>query len=311
MRGIFGRLRGRSGSEPESGVEWLDVGELRRRLGATPAPLMVDVRGPDEFDGPLGHIEGSRNIPLDRLTEHLPELAAAGRPAVFVCLTDKRSLRAAAQCAAAGIADVAVLRGGMQAWNREPPMPLRLTICGVGDLADHGAAGVTHILSILDPETPQPAAYAGFAPHQRLDLRFHDVVDPAPGWLAPAAEDVARFLAFARDLALPELPEREPHLLVHCYAGVSRSTAAALLILAQAAPERPAAELLAAVVRQRPRAWPNLLLLELGDGLLGRRGEIVAAVAAHYRTRLDEDPYLAREIQATGRGREVAVARGL
>jgi rhodanese-related sulfurtransferase len=88
---------------------WAEVPELRARLAGA-APLVLDVRGADEFDGPLGHIEGARNIPL-------PELAGAGRPIVCVCLTDKRSTAAAAQLAAAGIGEVSVLRGGMKAWR--------------------------------------------------------------------------------------------------------------------------------------------------------------------------------------------------
>ena len=78
---------------------------------------MLDVRGPDEFDGPLGHIEEARNVPLPELPAHQAEIAAAGRPIVCVCLTDKRSAAAAAQLAAAGVGEVSVLRGGMKAWR--------------------------------------------------------------------------------------------------------------------------------------------------------------------------------------------------
>ena len=76
-----------------------------------------DVRGPDEFAGPLGHIQGARNIPLADLPPRLPELAAEGRPLVMVCLTDKRSAQAAAVLVADGTRHVAVLRGGMKAWR--------------------------------------------------------------------------------------------------------------------------------------------------------------------------------------------------
>ena len=96
---------------------WIEVDELRRRLMGSPAPLIIDVRGPDEFDGPLGHIDGVRNIPLGELPTRQKELAAAGRPLVFVCLTDKRSSQAAADMGAAGVRNVAVLRGGMKAWR--------------------------------------------------------------------------------------------------------------------------------------------------------------------------------------------------
>jgi rhodanese-related sulfurtransferase len=48
-------------------------------------------------------------------------LAATGRPIVCVCLTDKRSAQAAAELVAAGLGDVAVLRGGMRDWRRLAP----------------------------------------------------------------------------------------------------------------------------------------------------------------------------------------------
>ena len=79
--------------------------------------LVLDVRGADEFDGPLGHIEGAVNTPLPDLAAHQRELAADENAIVCVCLTDKRSAAAAAQLAEAGAGDVAVLRGGMKAWR--------------------------------------------------------------------------------------------------------------------------------------------------------------------------------------------------
>ncbi|HEY8871478.1 MAG TPA: protein-tyrosine-phosphatase [Stellaceae bacterium] len=182
----------------------------------------------------------------------------------------------------------------------------RVTICGIPELGEHGAAGVTHVLSILDPEWPDPPAFAGFAPHRRLALRFHDIIDPTPGWLAPSQGDVERLLEFGRELNQPA----QSHLLVHCHAGVSRSTAAAALILAQAYPERPAGEALDAVARMRPRAWPNLRILEFGDALLGRSGEIAAAASAIYRRVLDREPHLEEAMIDGGRGREVIAALG-
>ncbi len=113
MTGIFSRLFGGPAAEPG----WVEADELRRLLSAAVPPLVLDVRGPDEFDGPLGHIEGACNIPLPELDAHHAEIAAVGRAVVCVCLTDKRSAAAAARLAQAGLADVAVLRGGMTAWN--------------------------------------------------------------------------------------------------------------------------------------------------------------------------------------------------
>ena len=191
--------------------------------------------------------------------------------------------------------------------------PFRVTICGIPELGEHGAAGVTHVLSILDPEWPDPPAFAAFAPHRRLALRFHDIIEPMPERLAPSRGDVARLLEFGHELAEFGREQNRPaesHLLVHCHAGVSRSTAATALILAQQHPDRPAQDVLDAVAQMRPRAWPNLRILEFGDALLGRNGEIVAAAAAIYRRVLDREPYLQEAMIDGGRGREVIAALG-
>ena len=185
-----------------------------------------------------------------------------------------------------------------------PFAPFRLTICGIPELDEHCAAGVTHVLSILDPDTPDPPAFAAFAPHRRLALRFHDVIEPLPARLPPARADVERLLAFGHELS--DTPGS--HLLIHCHAGVSRSTASAALILAQARPDRSARDTLDAVAQLRPRAWPNLRMLEFGDDLLGRNGEIVAAVAAIYRRVLAREPSMQEAMIDGGRSREVLAA---
>jgi rhodanese-related sulfurtransferase len=120
MPGWLGRLFGRREAGPVW-IEpvWIELGELRDRLDRGEHPLVVDVRGPDEFDGPLGHIEGARNLPLAELSRHIAEIGRETRPIVVVCLTDRRSSQAAASLAEAGIRDVMVLRGGMRAWRGE------------------------------------------------------------------------------------------------------------------------------------------------------------------------------------------------
>ena len=84
----------------------------------TSAVQILDVREPEEFTGPLGHISSARNIPIDQLDGRLAELAGLERaPIVLVCRTDKRSAAAAHTLRATGFSQVSVLRRGMQQWN--------------------------------------------------------------------------------------------------------------------------------------------------------------------------------------------------
>jgi len=99
-------------------VRWIDGGELAGRLGGEKAMTVIDVRGPDEFTGPLGHIPGARNLPLNELPRYIAELGSlTEKPIVLVCHADKRSASAAALLGDAGFRDVAVLRGGMVRWT--------------------------------------------------------------------------------------------------------------------------------------------------------------------------------------------------
>ena len=94
---------------------WIECDELQRRLGTV---MLVDVRGVDEFSAPPGHLPGAVNVPLGELAGRMSELARRTQPIVVVCKTDRRSARAAAELVAAGLKDVAVLRGGTDGWHQ-------------------------------------------------------------------------------------------------------------------------------------------------------------------------------------------------
>jgi predicted protein tyrosine phosphatase len=185
--------------------------------------------------------------------------------------------------------------------------PFDISICGIAELPAHSDIGISHVLSILDPQWPVPDAFGSFGEHARLELRFHDIIEPTPGMVLPRREHVEQVLAFGRDL-LAE-PAGQANLLVHCHAGISRSTASMLLILAQALPDMKAQTLAAEVLRIRDKAWPNLLLIEMGDAMLGRDGAIVAAAHRLYATQLERKPEVGPMMSAVGRAREVEAAR--
>jgi predicted protein tyrosine phosphatase len=186
-------------------------------------------------------------------------------------------------------------------------VPFRTTICGIDELGDHCELGVTHVLSILDPDAPEPPVLGSFGEHSRIELRFHDVIEELPDRVVPGTQQVQQILALGRDLTA--FPPADAHLLVHCHAGVSRSTAAMTLILAQAYPDRSGVEIVDEVLRIRSRAWPNLRIIELGDKLLGRGGDLISSVPIAYRLQLQRRPELAQSFIKDGRAREIQRAR--
>ena len=98
---------------------WIETAELERRLAAGARFVIVDVRQPEEFMAPPGHLPGAVNVPLAALADHTPDLAARKQPIVVVCKTDRRSARAATELLAAGLRDVTVLRGGTDGWHQQ------------------------------------------------------------------------------------------------------------------------------------------------------------------------------------------------
>jgi predicted protein tyrosine phosphatase len=182
-------------------------------------------------------------------------------------------------------------------------LPFRISVCGIEELAAHCDAGVSHVLSILDPDWPVPEAFGIFGEHAKLELRFHDVIEEhCRNAVTPQREHVLEVLTFGRRLGVGA------HLLVHCHAGVSRSTASMALILAQACPDVSGARVFEEILRIRSQAWPNLRIVEFGDDALGRRGELVAAATEVYRRQLTNRRYSAEEMRFSGRAREIVTA---
>jgi predicted protein tyrosine phosphatase len=132
----------------------------------------------------------------------------------------------------------------------------------------------THLLGILDPPTPEPAIY-GHEPNSRatLLLRFQDIDAGEPD--GPTAEHVREIIAFADQVrsAHARAPAR---LLVHCHAGISRSTASAYIALARDFGLERANDAFQALLRAAVNPWPNRRLIALADDALGAGGRLLA-----------------------------------
>ncbi|MGF1463550.1 MAG: tyrosine phosphatase family protein [Maricaulaceae bacterium] len=131
----------------------------------------------------------------------------------------------------------------------------------------------SHLISLLDPgsmiDTP-----AGFSADNHLRLEMHDVVSPRPGETPPDRRHVARLVAF-----IDRWDRRDP-LVVHCWAGISRSSATAFIAACRRSPETDPFVFAQAIRQAAPFAWPNARLVALADAELRRNGQMSAAVAA-------------------------------
>ncbi|MCZ4108200.1 protein tyrosine phosphatase [Brevundimonas diminuta] len=133
-------------------------------------------------------------------------------------------------------------------------------------LAEHRPS---HLVTLASP-----GAEAAFEAEHRLDLRFNDIAAPREGLVAPSLEHVEALIEFAQGWT-----GAQP-LLIHCWAGVSRSTAAAYVIAcARTAPGREG-DWAARLRDAAPTATPNPLIVAHADRLLDRGGAMVRAVHA-------------------------------
>jgi len=141
----------------------------------------------------------------------------------------------------------------------------RIYVCPLARIDETVAAtGARSLVTLLNPGTPveRPAAIPA---ERHLYIGVADIVEAQPGQVLPAEAHVLELLAFARAW------DRAEPLLIHCYAGVSRSTAAAFIA---------ACALARALRAASPTATPNARLVALADAALERGGRMIDAVAA-------------------------------
>ncbi len=129
----------------------------------------------------------------------------------------------------------------------------------------------SHVVTLLSPghliETP-----SGFPGERHLKLGVNDIIDPAGGEAPPIPDHIEKLLAFSRgwDASQP--------MIIHCWAGISRSMAAAFTVLCDRLGPGSEETIALAMRRRAPHAAPNRLLVRHADTLLTRDGRMVAAV---------------------------------
>jgi predicted protein tyrosine phosphatase len=147
-------------------------------------------------------------------------------------------------------------------------------VCSLARLHDTvRETGARHVVTLIKDVTlvHRPASITA---ENHLLLDMDDITDHIEGYVAPAEEHVGDLLRFVRawDRAAP--------LVVHCYAGISRSTAGAFVTACALNPQRDEAAIARALRDASPTAMPNIRIVSIADRLLGRDGRMIAAIGA-------------------------------
>jgi predicted protein tyrosine phosphatase len=133
--------------------------------------------------------------------------------------------------------------------------------------------GARHIVTLVSDQS-RFLPVKGVARDDHLWLQMDDIGAHIEGLIAPCEEHVARLIGFLGKW------DRGAPLVVHCFAGISRSTAAAFISACALAPHRDEAEIAQALRKASPTASPNPMLVALGDRFLRRDGRMLKAVEA-------------------------------
>jgi predicted protein tyrosine phosphatase len=142
--------------------------------------------------------------------------------------------------------------------------------------------GARHVVSLIGDEAnvlrPQRVA-----PENHLWLRLHDISMPLDGYIMPGDKHITDLIRFVRGW------DRRTPLVMHCYMGISRSTASAFVSVCALNPHRNEDEIAQALREASPTATPNIRIVSLADRLLGRNGRMVGAVETIGRGILAEE----------------------
>lgn len=145
-------------------------------------------------------------------------------------------------------------------------------VCSLARLHDTvRETGARHVVTLIKDVSlvHRPATIAA---ENHLLLDMDDITDHIEGYVVPAEEHVGDLLRFVR--AWP----REAPLVVHCYAGISRSTAGAFVTACALNPQRNELTIARALRDASPTATPNIRIVSLADRMLGRNGRMVTAI---------------------------------
>ncbi len=150
----------------------------------------------------------------------------------------------------------------------------RIHVCSLTKIDETvRTTGARSLVTLMNPRYPLTRPNR-IAADKHLHILVSDIVEPLDGHVLPEASHVRRLIDFMRAW------DRAHPIVVHCYAGVSRSTAAAFIATCALRPDMSEQDIAARIRTLSPTATPNARLVAMADDLLAREGRMVAAISA-------------------------------
>ena len=133
------------------------------------------------------------------------------------------------------------------------------------------ATGASHVLTVM-ANVDQVQRPASVLEANHLKVSMDDITEHMEGFMAPSDAHIEKVLAFVRGW------DRRAPMVVHCYAGISRSTASAFAAACMLNPHRDEISIARQIRAASPIAQPNRLIVSLADKALGREGRMLRAL---------------------------------
>jgi predicted protein tyrosine phosphatase len=147
-----------------------------------------------------------------------------------------------------------------------------LHVCSLAALPDTvKATGASHILTVM-ADVDQVQRPASVLVQNHLKVSMDDITEQIDGFVAPSDAHIEKVLNFFRGW------DRSAPMVVHCYAGISRSTASAFAAACMLNPHRDEIAIARQIRAASPIAQPNRLIVSLADKALGRDGRMLRAL---------------------------------
>jgi predicted protein tyrosine phosphatase len=147
-------------------------------------------------------------------------------------------------------------------------------VCSLAALhATVESTGASHVLTVM-ANVGQVQRPVSVLEANHLRISMDDITEAMDGFVAPNDLHLNQLLEFVRGW------DRSAPLVVHCYAGISRSTASAFAIACALNPHRDEADIARQIRNASPTAAPNRLIVEIADRALNRDGRMVRALEA-------------------------------